>query len=33
MKMLLFGEMLKIQSRMLGVMAHGLIKIYKKIIN
>ena len=33
MKMLLFGEILKIQSRMLGVMTLGLIIIYKKIIN
>ena len=33
MKTLLFGEILKIQSRILGVMALGLIKIYKKIKN
>jgi len=33
MKTLLFGEILKIQSRILGVMALGLIKIYKNIIN
>ena len=30
-KMLLFGEMLKIQSRILRVMALDLIKIYKNI--
>ena len=33
MKMLLFGEILKIQSRILGVTTLGLIIIYKKIIN
>jgi hypothetical protein len=32
-KTLLFGEMLKIQSRILRVMALDLIKIYKNIKN